>query len=304
MGGPSSSWSAWSAWRNVVPASDCDDDALDAELSAMVVRAKGRAPSGIRENDDAFAAFVSERAAKSDTPAAFFRSPQLADLYLAWACIEGDGAALRAFEARFAEEIRRASGRVATDAAEEIGQRVREKLFVQGKLAAYSGTGPLGAWLHAVVARTAIEWLRVVSHRPLASSDDALDRLVDPHDPELAQLRAEYMEPFKRAFQDALASLTPRERTLLRLSVIDRLTADQIARAEGAHRVTVARWLGAIRDKLLDTTRAILVDRLGLTSSEFGKVTRFCLSLIDVSLHRVLRDFSDEEEGEKGEKKN
>ena len=265
-------------------------EGLEQRLQAAVARSKEAYTEGFRTSDEHFVRYLAQRAAGAENPEAILTRPHLGDMYLAHACTERDSRALSTFEGRYATEIRLACGRIAPEAAEEIGQRVREKLFIQGKLAAYSGTGPLGAWLRAVVARTAIEWRRLGSNRPLVSSDGELARLVDPHDPELAQFRAEYMDVFKQAFQDALASLSARERTLLRLSVLERLTAEQIARAEGAHRVTVARRLGAVRDKLLDTTRALLMERLGLTPSEFGKVTRFCLSQIDVSLYRMLHD--------------
>lgn len=216
------------------------------------------------------------------------------DLYLAIGCAAGDAASLAAFERYLGPEVGRALGRLRLHgpAAAEIHQRLRHKLFVaepgaEPRILAYSGRGPLRAWLRALVAHEALSELRR-GRREDHLSDSALSDRAAGDDPELAQVRARYAAPFREAFQAALAALSPRDRNLVRLVYTDGLTVEQVAITYGVHRVSVSRWLGQIRAGLLEGTRDRLRERLHLDDSELRSLTRLCLSQIDVSLDRIL----------------
>jgi RNA polymerase sigma-70 factor (ECF subfamily) len=216
------------------------------------------------------------------------------DLYLAAACASGEDAAIRAFDAHFAPDIPRALQKLGLRGAEvdEVQQSLRSRLFVadagsEPKIASYSGRGPLRAWLRALVAHEAMS-----EHRRRArtrhETDSALGELAADDDPELAEVRARYAGPFREAFAEALAALSPRDRNVLRLVYTDGLAVDEVARVYDVHRVSVSRWLGQIRKDLLDGTRALLRARLALDDAELASLTRLCLSRIDVSLDRLL----------------
>lgn len=216
---------------------------------------------------------------------------------LAMACAAGDPRAVEEVERRLTLEMTRAMGRLGIDgdAAAELGQALRERLFVGGPDAApaitsYSGRGPLGAWLRAMIVHAAMSTHRANQRRRWDRGDSVLSGVATDEDPELAQVRARYAAPFREAFQRALATLTPRERNVLRLVYVDGLTVEQVGAAYGVHRVSVSRWLAQIRHALLDKTRAMLRERIPLDSAELASVTRMCLSQIDVSLDRLLRD--------------
>ena len=211
------------------------------------------------------------------------------DLELARAAGAGDTAAIAEIERLSAEDIARALGRLRIDSAlgDEIRQHVREKLFVgpAPKIASYEGKGPLGAFIRAVVVHAAISAKRKQKNH---AGDSALDFLADGADPELARIKARYGASFKQAFQDALATLSARERNLLRLVHVEGMPLDQVSAMYGVHRVSVSRWLGTARTELHDRTRRLLAERLSLDPSELASVQRLCLSAIDVSLARLL----------------
>jgi RNA polymerase sigma-70 factor (ECF subfamily) len=220
-----------------------------------------------------------------------------ADAALARACAAGDVQAIAEVERRFGDEMTRALARLGidTETSAEIRQALREKLFV-GKggeppaIATYSGRGPLGGWLRALVVHAAMSAHRAAKRRAQDRTDSVLSGIAADEDPELAQIRARYAGPFREAFRDALASLSPRERNVLRLVYVEGLTVEQAGAAYGVHRVSVSRWLGQTRQTLLERTRALLAKRLALGASELASVTRMCLSQIDVSLDRLLRE--------------
>lgn len=218
-----------------------------------------------------------------------------ADLYLAIACADGDAAALAAFEEALGPEITRALGKLSLRGPEaaELHQRLRHKLFVAtegaaGRIATYSGRGPLRAWVRALVVHEALSEHRRRG-REQHETDSAIGEMATDDDPELAQIRARYAAPFREAFGEALGTLPPRDRNVLRLVYGEGLTVEQVALMYGVHRVSVSRWLQQTRGSLLEGTRARLRDRLKLDDAELASLTRLCLSQIDVSLDRLLK---------------
>jgi len=252
------------------------------DIAALYASAKLAWP-GVNADPDEFRA----RAAACDGQLAS------ADLYLAIACAAGDTAAIAALEEHRLPEVRRALSRIRVDgaAADDIEQRVRTKVLVGAppKIASYTGRGSLAAWLRAIAVHEALSTNRADKRRGPHDGPSAIERMAAPESPEMAQLRARYAVPFQAAFAEALASLGPRDRNVLRLVYLEGLTAEQVGLAYGVHRVSVARWLGQIRESLFERTRAILCEKLALGSAEIHSITRMCLSQIDVSLDRLLR---------------
>jgi RNA polymerase sigma-70 factor (ECF subfamily) len=107
--------------------------------------------------------------------------------------------------------------------------------------------------------------------------------------PELALLRARYRDDFRQAFTAAIATLSARERTLLRLTALDGLTLAQVAPLYGKDLSTISRWLAKARELLLNQTRAGLSERLGLSTGELDSVMRAADSELHLSLARLLQ---------------
>jgi RNA polymerase sigma-70 factor, ECF subfamily len=215
------------------------------------------------------------------------------DLYLAFACAAGDRHALAVFEARYRPEVQRALGRVrmAGDPADVV-QDLWAKLFAgpgTSKILEYRGRGDLRSWLRAAAVRAAYRASRN-DYRAVAVSDTELAARVGlESDPSLAHLRATYKHELKLAFEAALASLSIRERTLLRRHHLDGLSVDDLGALYHVHRATAARWVARARDTLVETTVARLRDRLGVDTVELDSILRLVRSGLDLSLDRLLK---------------
>jgi RNA polymerase sigma-70 factor (ECF subfamily) len=219
--------------------------------------------------------------------------PRAADLYLACACLDGDAAALRAFDSLLVE-VAGYLRHLATDehVFADAQQNVRQVLLPRGDrppaLAEYNGRGKLGGWLRIILTRE-LSRLRALERRerPLDPSIAAVKADVTD-DPETAYLKAHYQDEFKRAFADAMSGLADDDRRLLRYAVLERLSIDEIARLEHIHRATAARHVAQARERLAETTRAALESRLRVAPEQLSSILRLVPSQIDLSVRRLL----------------
>jgi len=220
-----------------------------------------------------------------------------ADLYLACACSARDPRALEMFESRYVSQVPMFLAGVESSPAvvDEVKQLVRDRLFVapegeRAKIFEYSGRGSLGSWLRVVTLRVASNRRRAIKpHAPLSDDEHEAD-LLPAMDPELKIIQTRYKGPFNEALRDAFASLTPRERLLFRMHFIDGLNIDRIGLVFSVHRATVARWLAAAREMVLERTMAQLGDELRLDPAEFASLLRVVRSALDVSLQGLLAE--------------
>lgn len=267
-------------------------DQLEQELAELVARARTEAP-GVDVAPAAFVAHVADRAAFDGDGRPRLQSLRAGDLWIASGCVVGIASAVEAFEIRFAPEIRGALQRTFEPAlAEQAELRLRERLFLVAddsapRLASYSGRGDLRSWLRAAAVRTAIDLMR--GRREIPVAPDALASLGVADDPLLGSLKQRYRDEFRSAFDEAVATLTDRERTLLRYRFVDELSADEIAALYRVHRATVTRWLAAIREGLFEATRSRLMTRLAITPDETDSVLRLIDSQLDVSIGGIMR---------------
>lgn len=222
---------------------------------------------------------------------------RFSDLFLAGACATGDPVAIAHFDRELLDPdvrhaVARNSGRD-TPAADELRQATRERLLVPSsegrvRIAEYLGRGDLRSWVRVSVARLLTN---LASRRPPETpvEEQVLEILIgDGGNPELAYMKRIYKNEFRAAFRDALASLEPRSRTVLRYAFVDRLSVDALGALYGIHRATAARWLRTSHEALGRATRALLTERLGVTSEELSSVLALIQSGLDVSLERLL----------------
>ena len=240
--------------------------------------------------DDLLAAHVTRWSeAAGDTPV------EVVDLVFARACAAGEPAALAHFDVTYRGDMVAALStfRGDRDFVDEVLQTVREKLFVGAspKILDYAGRGSLRAWLRAVVMRTALNARRrrIADPAPSAGADDALLEVAAPAgDPEIAQIVAKYGLAYKQAVHEALADLPPEDRNVLRLSLLEGLGIDAIARIYDVHRATVARWIGRARETVVEGARRRLGESARLDPAELASITRACRTTLDLSLVRAL----------------
>lgn len=217
------------------------------------------------------------------------------DLYLAAGCLGGDPAAVAALEHDVMGAVRGSIVRACrpNGNADDVAQTTLSKLLVgppEPKLAQYTGKGPIVGWVRVVAVREALQAQRRTNKEVLTGEDLIGGRGNTAASIEMKMLRDLHGPSFGKAVQDAMQRLTPEQRALLRFSVRDGLTLDQIAPMLGVHRATAARRLEKARTDALAYTQAILRERHGLSESEAKSL---CLALgreVDVSLGRALSD--------------
>jgi RNA polymerase sigma-70 factor, ECF subfamily len=176
------------------------------------------------------------------------------------------------------------------DRGGEVMQMLREQMLVApAGIAAYDGRAPLAIWLRVCAARIGMrQAARDGRHETL--DDEYLDQLAPGvPDPELAYLQQHYGAQFRAAFVEALASLSPRERNLLRHSVLDALSIDQIAAIYHVHRATAARQLKQARVALVAATREHMRVALGVGETELDSIFRVLVSMAGVTLREIMR---------------
>jgi RNA polymerase sigma-70 factor (ECF subfamily) len=216
-----------------------------------------------------------------------------ADVFLVCACLLGLRQAIEVFDRTQIEPLRKVLARHVTiepALLDDVLQTLRADLFARGerpsKLLSYSGRGRVRAWLTTIALRAAREARPTDSEAPRSLASAVA---VDANTPELQALKAAHREPFRAAFGEAMASLSVRERNVLRMHLLDGLNVDRIGGAYDVHRATAARWIQAAREKLVSRTRRLLSQRLGLTASEVSSLMRAVDSQLDLSISRNLR---------------
>jgi RNA polymerase sigma-70 factor (ECF subfamily) len=237
-------------------------------------------------------AFIGERIRAGD-PAAELGRRHVPDLYVACGCDHGDPVALTALERDVLPGVQRSLARLrlGPDDRSEVMQVLRERMLVARAgcrgIAAYDGRAPLAMWLRVYATR--LGQRHASRGRRMVDLDGELDQIAPGvPDPELAYFKRHYGAQFRAAFGAAVASLTARERTLLRYSVTDELGIDQIAAIYHVHRATAARQLAQARRALAEATRQGMQRALGISGPELESIMRILMSLTDAALQRIF----------------
>lgn len=211
------------------------------------------------------------------------------DLYLALGCELGLPAALKAFDEEFLSQVPAFLGR--REHADEVRQALRVRLLVAQKgeaplIGTYTGRGALGGFVRIATMRMARDLGR--GKRGEAEEKAAGVAAASP-DPELAYLRRRHAADFKLAFERVLASLEDEDRSILALHVLDGLTTDAIGKLYRADGSTIRRRVQRMRKTILDETRKLLAERLGLPARELDSLFDAVRSELDLSLRRHLK---------------
>jgi len=217
------------------------------------------------------------------------------DLYLACAAGHGDANAIELLvETLVKPSVAAICGNRESPAfADEMIQVLRQKLLVAGeneepKILSFSGRAPLAAWIAVVVQRTVSTLRRSEGTREHFEKRAAIEAAIVESDPELGYIKAHYSDAFARAFERALARLSDRERSLLRLHNLHGVTLQQLATVYGVNDATISRWLKQARAGLVEETGRQMREDAGVSDSEFGSLARAMASQVDVSLNRWL----------------
>jgi RNA polymerase sigma-70 factor (ECF subfamily) len=254
---------------------------------AEVLAASREAWPGVSVPDEDFVAYVSERLVPQTTLEDALRTLCMADLWLACAIARGDTAALAAFDAQLVhvgEAIAHLDGGSALVA--DVTAAVRERVLGiggDGKIVEFRGRGDLRGWLRVIAVREALQIMR--SRKREAPMPDVLPEKLDDRS---AQLTPDEQRVYREAFAVALATLTPRERNLLRQQFVYGATIDELGALYGVHRATAARWIAQIRDTLLRRTRRHVADAMRLSGTDLDSAMGRIAGHLDYSLRHTL----------------
>ena len=238
--------------------------------------------------DDVAIAYITQRLAADAPLDEALRTACVADLYLACGIARRDPAALRAFDAQLADvgaAIAHLDGGSALVA--DVTAAVRERVLGtgdDGKIGDFRGRGDLRGWLRVIAVREALQILRA-RKREAPMPDALLDRLDDERS---TQLTPDEQRVYREAFAAALATLTPRERNLLRQQFVYGATIDELGALYGVHRATAARWIAQIRETLLRRTRRHVAEAMHLSGTELDGAMGRIAGHLEYSLRHTL----------------
>lgn len=266
-----------------------------AALQALDAAARVRWP-GVTVSLQAVARACAERVPTGTSAAEWLASPWIPELWLAVAAERGDALAAEAIATEVFPRVRRAleRARVPPAVADEVLQTLRIRLFMPPErgaslLSSWVCRGDLGAWLKAVAIREASALLQK-THRELPTEEmDLVDLIGLTNDPALQTVRQASIAVFARSLERAMASLEPRDRTLLRQYYVDGLGIDGVARLHGIHRSNAARWLAKARATVMLSVKRDLLEREEISSSDLSSLIRAATSGLELSLTRLLR---------------
>lgn len=270
------------------------DAVVERRLRACVDRARQTYPT-ISVSSTAFVASVARRLVHDQPLLDSLDALAIGDLWLAFACLEGDDVAWELLDEILRDVAGPVLGRFRFSRAdnEEILQRLRASLFAgegnrRALLAGYRGKGNIAGWLRVILIRRAID--------KKGSPDDGvhleaftLSRLgLENADPELRFMRSHYVAKFRDAFKAALDRLPEQRKTVLHYHLLGGLNMNEIAVVYQVHRHTVERWLADIRTSLLRETERQMTRDLGIGPSDMQSVLRLIRSRLDVTFSGIL----------------
>lgn len=268
-----------------------DEASLEGALGTFLERSRA-SDVDVTVDDVAFVAHIAERLDVAQAPVDALPELRAADLRIAFGCLQRDAKAIAWFRDSIMNVIRAVVANSDPSAADDVYQSLFCRLFLPSddtppRIQAYDGRRELGPWIRTLARNAAIDQLRRT--RPMSPLEqehvERVGEMLD--DQETSYLRESCWADFKAALADAFAQLEPRQRNVLRCHLRG-LTAEQIGRMYRVHRVTVARWLAAIRFALLESTREGLRQRLAGDERSVDSVVRMVELDLTASLTRLV----------------
>jgi RNA polymerase sigma-70 factor (ECF subfamily) len=216
-----------------------------------------------------------------------------ADVLLVVACVKGVTRAINALDCTIRERVPVYLKRIDrnTEFANEMCQRLQERLLrgEPPRLATYSGSGPLINWLRVLTVRLAVDSKRAEPPLSTVLAEGFAEQMVaDRANPDLQLLMARYGQSLLDAVSRGLRDLPRRQRAVLRLYILSRLTIEELGRMYDVHRSTAARWIASAERSVFDTVKREFRERWALATSDVASLARLIRSQLPLSLERVL----------------
>lgn len=219
-----------------------------------------------------------------------------ADLYLAVACANGDGAALLVFDHEYIGKTGQIVRRLRLSAAQldELTQqlRIRVLLATDGnppRINQYTGRGRLLDWFRVLAMRAAMDLFRDKSGAEAATASVTIEaalheRMISRSEPEQQLLRTRYKREYEQALRTALQQLDADSRNLLKLHFVKGLNGAQIGALLRVNRSTIMRRLDKVQEDLRSTICEHLITALHLSPADIESINQQLLSQLSLSM--------------------
>ncbi|MFT3710290.1 MAG: sigma-70 family RNA polymerase sigma factor [Archangium sp.] len=205
-----------------------------------------------------------------------------------------------AFEKHVVPRVRSGLQRAgAVDAeVDELVQDALTRVLVENsgeRLKQYRGQGTFAAFVVTVAMRLFSTRRGKSSREAPGAAAETLDALPMALDLEKHLSRAQNRSHFAAAFQAALESLDPRQRTLLKMNLVNGSSIDELAPMYQVSRASVARWIAQAREQLRVETLKRLAGSTRMERDDLDGLMASLESGFDVSLRRFIADAGHEE---------
>jgi RNA polymerase sigma-70 factor (ECF subfamily) len=261
---------------------------LDGVLAALVAEARA-VWTAVPLADEDFVAFLGR--SLPEEAAGDLRAVRAADLWLVCAFGRGIPGASEALDecylAREAAALARlgAPQPMIDDVLQEIRKRLFEMQADKTGEACYAGRGSLGGWLRVAAVRSMNRRRERRARELMMGSGPVL--FAPPEDePEMALLLRDHKVALTAAFQEALASLPHRDRSVLRYHFVEGLNIDELGSLYHVHRSTAARWIERACRTLSEQTRDVFTRRISVGEATFQRLVGLIESRVAVELGR------------------
>jgi RNA polymerase sigma-70 factor (ECF subfamily) len=264
----------------------------DADLLVLFSGARASWPNLNLPLED-FAAFVAER----------FPSPgevprdTVPDLFLACACARNIPGALQAFRERHFPVVLLAVRQFDDSEAfaEEVFQRLSDSLFVslvpgQGKIIRYQGQGALAGFVATAARRIALR-LSTTTAR-FHGEAELVHQFSQFDEQETSLLKLRYRDTFNRALAVALRNLPRRERLVLRMNLVEKVSTTQIAALYRVSQPTVSRWIQRSAKSIFAAVKNLVCDELAIDTRELESLLLLVRSQIEITISHATGNSS------------
>jgi RNA polymerase sigma-70 factor (ECF subfamily) len=256
---------------------------VEAEQRRAFVLGKTAWPN-VELEMDRFVEFAQRHSITTDAPVEI-----LQDVFLACACGHGEPTALQCFHERYFHVVAAAvrSFDASPQFADEIYQRLSESLFVSGpgveaKIQRYKGQGPLAGFVRTAARRIG---MRVSAAAARFQGEEALAQefsLASEVETTLHKLQCR--DVINRALCIALRQLSRRERLILRMNLVEKVSTTRVAAMYKVSQPTVSRWIQRSARTIYDTVKELVCDELDIETRELDSLLSLVRSQIEITI--------------------
>ena len=235
------------------------------------------------------------------------------DLCLVIACERGDEKAWEDLVAGYDSTVKGAARKIAANSedaddlassiwAELYGLREDAKGERKSKLGYYSGRGSLGGWLRAVVSQLAIDQFRKQSKFVQIEETREFENLAEESsnnsnndgfvshaaNPEDLFGDKQASEDVARALKEAVESLEPEDKLIVKMYYFDDLKLKDIAAAFGYHEATASRRLSRLHTDIRKSVERNLREHHGWSDSEIKRTLAETAERLGLSVEKLF----------------